>query len=201
MANNDEPTLVTMYREPVDRCRSHWAYLHRLCKDPLKSQSDHCARMMKTYPDTAQGQLRFIQMSGTQSEGFQKWLNIRSPQVSFQWIQNNVHFWGVSDRYSLSLCLLWFQAGLTDKLNSSVCSCEAKRRRTQAGDPQVFVKHLNSAPMQKGNEARLNVSDEYIASFLLPDIELFQLLRSEFMQRVRRMEIDTGISMYPCSSS
>lgn len=193
--NNDEPTLVTMYRDPIDQCRSSWAYRLRHCRMPTNTACEWCAYANQTFPNTAKGQLLFVQRASQHSlsRGFQRELNIHSAQASFRWIQNNVKFWGMSDLYPLSLCLLWFQAGLKHKLNSSLCSCEAER----GVDSQTLV-HANRAPPNEKNVV-LNMSDEYIASFLRSDIELIQLLRRVFMQRVRRMEIDTGISMYNCT--
>ena len=109
-----------------------------------------------------------------------------------RWIENNVQFWGMADStelYSTSVCLLWYQAGLTHRF--SACSCGEKQ--APAG-----VEHANAAEGSDDGASAMDLSDGYLASLMPDDVELYQKLFAIFEQRVRQAERQSG-RMFWCT--
>lgn len=218
--HSDEPRLVSLYRDPLGICRSDWAYVHRLCSsfagrlvrelsayDARRLQSlahargrqldtrSFCAWAMPRYPDTPLGQLAFAREKAngmlSLSRGFAHELKLYSAPEAFRWIQNNVNFWGVSELYTVSVCLLWFQTGLLDKFKST-CSCQPPNRTVTA------FHMLNTAPKDAAKEAAspFNISHAELERLFATDLALYRLLRTEFERRVRLVEAHTGVMFW-----
>ena len=88
-----------------------------------------------------------------------------------------------------SLCLLWAQAGLRERL--AECSCAAaESNASSVGHHLGFV----SGRFSRGVPSSLNLTDEEIVH--PPDLALYRLLEKGLEERVRDAEQSNGLNLW-----
>jgi hypothetical protein len=191
---NNEPAIVTMVRHPVSQCRSNWAYFRLICP---KNSGPRCLR---SYPDSPDGQQHFVERVCSKFEGQGDWdvVGIHSPRAAYSWIERHVQFWGLTERYALSLCLLWFQMGLNQRLRNCSFSSGSAIRYHHTG---TITGNYSTGPLtitaqrDSNTSSLLSMSDEEVARVLRADIELYGFLERGFELRVLSVESRTGMRL------
>ena len=192
------PAIVTMYRHPASRCRSHWAHMRDVCVAAQRSprvawlqahiNGGANAGRCELYPPTREGGRRFAETFCRHSFiGDWESHGIPSPQAAYGWMKSHVAFWGLLEHYTSSLCLLWAQAGLRERL--AECSC-AESNASSVGHHLGFV----SGRFSRGVPSSLNLTDEEIVH--PPDLALYRLLEKGLEERVREVEQSTGLKLW-----
>lgn len=139
------------------------------------------------FPDTPAGHRRFVEQkfSDHTSAQYELEFGLTRPGGVFEWIQRNVPFWGITESYRASMCLLWFQA--SQPVRFAGCSC---------ADAANSTTHLG--PHGESGVSPLSLSDAELEKANVRDLALYALLRSSFERRVRLVEQHTRTS-FLCS--
>ena len=182
-----EPALLSMYRHPIERCRSHWSFQNQVAGCAESPKRPSCRRIQALFPDTPAGHRRFVEQkcSDHTSAKYELEFGLTRPGGVFEWIQRNVPFWGITESYRASMCLLWFQA--SQPVRFAGCSC---------ADAANSTTHLG--PHGESGVSPLSLSDAELEKANVRDLALYALLRSSFERRVRLVEQHTRTS-FLCS--
>ena len=102
-----DANLLESFVEPLDRCRSHWGQIQAVA---VHRGTDARAQLRKQYPDSLDGHRKFVheRCEDFYFKAFQTRFALNTSQGSFDWIERNVAFWGMSDMYEASLCVLYY---------------------------------------------------------------------------------------------
>jgi len=178
-----EPALLSMYRHPIERCKSHWFFQNQMAGCAESPKRPGCQRIQALFPDTPAGHRKFVQQKCTDdmSAKYAQEFGLSRPGGVFEWIQRNVHFWGITESYRASMCLLWFQA--RQHARFAGCSC---------ADAANSTTHLGSHG--ESGVSPLSLSDEEFEKANVRDLALYALLRGSFERRVRVVEQHMGTS-------
>lgn len=182
-ASPAEPALITVYRDPVDLCRSYWR--QRFRKSP--------AGMQRTNPEWFVRECcseyltrAFFRRPGDPRPGANTTTPIDPGEV-LRWLDSRRVFLGLSDLFGVSTCLYWFQSGQLQRF-SAECACGG------ISDPIHENTGLTTIP-------QLNVSDEFILAHAVNSSLLYRAIRAEFLARVRRVEAVTGVQLLCVNST
>ena len=177
IAGAEEPALLSFYRHPLERCRSHWEFMNRLGP--------------KRYSDDEAGHRDFAnkRCNETYTSAYSTALGRDSPESVFEWIERNVQFWGITEYYTASLCLFLYQIGHE---RFACCSCE------DAGGGALEEHHIGTRS-QNYTATPLSVSDGELAALSVDDLDLYERLRRAFVGRARWVERQSGVR-FLCST-
>lgn len=171
--NFREPALISMFRHPVARCRSHWIYEQQICHGH-QSSTTYCQTWFLprygNFNDTLIHKAFTTQKCTDFVFGsFKMLFKLDTPRDAYDWISTNLAFWGITELYSDSLRLLYFQAGL--------------KNTSRSGD--IMQSHKNVA--SSNSFPPLTYTDDQLYALNRDDIVLYDLLRLTFERRVNWM--------------
>ena len=133
-----DPSLLAMYREPVARCRSSWAY-DVLWKNVGNLSHEHYVRLRCASHYVGRFFGLPIRANRKASALYQRGRD--NPQAAahevLRWLLRRLDFVGISERYDASLCLLWYVTGQRRQFQKA-CPCDSPHRRKGLGQ------HTNS---------------------------------------------------------
>ena len=182
--DTNEPALLSMYRHPIERCKSHWHFQNQIAGCAESLEHPDCQRIQALFPDTPAGHRTFVQQKCTDhmSANYEHEFGLSRPAEVSEWIQRNLHFWGITEAYRASICLLYFQARQHARFAGCSCPDASKQTTTHLGS------HIESGV------SPLSLSDGELEKANVRDLELYALLRSSFERRVRLVERHAGTS-------
>jgi hypothetical protein len=183
-----DPSLLAMYREPVARCRSSWAY-DVLWKNVGNLSHEHYVRLRCASHYVGRFFGLPIRANRKASALYQRGRD--NPQAAahevLRWLLRRLDFVGISERYDASLCLLWYVTGQRRQFQKA-CPCDSPHRRKGLGKHTNSMTRLTAEINLTHTPAHLNVSDAYIEGLAQADILLYRALDAVFVANVRRVE-------------
>jgi len=184
-----EPALLTMYREPVDRCKSHWDYMHIEWE-----QKPSTAGKAFPFGDSEKEHQKFVDAKCTNfySAKFSTMdASLKTADAIADWYDRKVAFWGLSEQYATSLCLFYYQIG-SSKFDG--CGCKGNSSSLEALESDNAPQWLqNDRHGTHGSRAHtLKLSDSELTSINQVDVDLYAKLKVGFEQRVQAVEQTTG---------
>lgn len=176
---SDTPQLITYYRDPVDRCRSHWRYL-----------AGRCLHRCRYGNLTKMGNQRaFVRDLCT---NFMSRQHALVPAMGLKF----AHV-GLVDRFAASVCLLLFQMAM---FPIDMCTCRGPHR-------DELLRRLQDHTDRHDDEARafafyqlpdLRISDDDIRRHNDDDLALYKHAETTFLTQVRIVEHTLNVSFLDC---
>ena len=201
--------MVTFFRHPFSRCRSHWRYeqslchRHELARYPYhhKYCTAHFLPKFGAVNDSA-AHRAFAEAHCAEhvTRGLTRENGILDDPLPF--VLSKLTFFGITERFLPSLCLFLYQAGRFDK---ALCDCSG----LGYGQP---LRLAASLPAPDGREAELlrqgrrhvpplRLRDAELMRVTPRDVELYSQLLVELRKRVRTVEALTGSRIWDCPGS
>jgi hypothetical protein len=194
-----EPHLISFYREPVARCRSHWAYEQELChRQPLGIHAAYCqGTFLPKYGNAnstavqaafvAEHCTELVSRSLTAANGVAEPLAFLSSQLSF---------FGVTEHFLESVCLLLYQLG---RFRRDMCTCEGGETLHIARElrpPLNEVWKLNR--LRAIGVPALRMSDAELRARSPADVALYDGLLRLFKRRMHQLEVAVKARVWAC---
>ena len=190
--------LLTLYRDPVARCRSHWTYDQKLCHSSFGQdaiRASFCTDFLKMYGavnnTAAHDAFAKVKCDNVLASEFQQ----NGWPTDFDQLSETIQlsFVGIAEEYEASLCLYLFQAG---RFPHEGCTCDAARTLKPYLEKQGYdlgPRHAYAlAHLQHIEVPPLRFSRAELERRSPMDMAFYQAARRQFEQRVRRVEEMTG---------
>jgi hypothetical protein len=189
------PALVTFLRHPSARCRSAWAYDHRICSPPQSFSWKYChSWFLPRYGNRTQPiRERHRQFVKEKCADFMtKRLAIAGRRDDAATVLQRLQFVGVTEYFEESLCLFLHIVG---RFPHDLCTCP------KAGGGLRIDAHV-IPQLRSRNESASNVSlyvsDVDLARHNIRDMALHEAALSRLKLRVQMLESKLNARIWDC---
>lgn len=204
-----EPQLVSFFRHPFSRCRSHWRYEQALCHRRQLSrypyQHKYCVEHFLPKYGAINDSATHRAFAHEYCADFMTRGLVATngmPEGATNFLTSKLSFFGISERFLPSLCLFLFQAGRFDKAQ---CDCSG----TGYGQPLRLASQLPEPDPREAELIRqgrrrmpsLWMRDSELMRLSAGDVEVYSQLVGELQRRIRTVEGLTGSRIWDCPGS
>jgi hypothetical protein len=203
------PQLLSFYRDPADRCASHWLYEQRLCRLTRQRHSNYCRGFVRQFsrladPKTHEAFARTYCTDPISTDYARHGFN---PKSRFAFV-------GITERFAASVCLFWHEArALTAREWASLCGCGTRAELlarlphdahgVQRPTATAHAEHAASldAPANTSTTSvipELCISRDELLRRNLGDLGLYRHALYELERRATAVERKLNVSFFQC---
>lgn len=201
------PQMLSFFRHPVSRCRSHWRYEQALCRrSPLDGHTSFCRDyflpkfgLAEKMNDTS-AHAAFVAEHCTEhvTRSLVVANGVPSARLLFT---RRFAFFGMQEHFLESVCLFLWQAG---RFRRDVCTCPPGEHAPLRIEQELLPPDAKEAALLRAGSVGvppLMLSDAELAARSPRDVVLYDTLLRVFRQRVRNMESRVNATVWGCASA